>query len=87
MQVTGHLHPPDTASGVSGCTATLESNLAVSYKVKLTPTLSPSDSKDCAHSSTPAWKIPWMEEPGGLQPMGSQKHAAFMIFLAIPHGW
>ena len=22
------------------------------------------------HSSTLAWKIPWMEEPGGLQPMG-----------------
>ena len=21
------------------------------------------------HSSTLAWKIPWMEEPGGLQPM------------------
>ena len=24
-----------------------------------------------AHSSTPAWKIPWMEEPGRLQSMGS----------------
>ena len=23
------------------------------------------------HSSTLAWKIPWMEEPGGLQFMGS----------------
>ena len=23
------------------------------------------------HSSTFAWKIPWMEEPGGLQFMGS----------------
>ena len=23
------------------------------------------------HSSTLAWKIPWMEEPGGLQSMGS----------------
>ena len=22
------------------------------------------------HSSTLAWKIPWMEEPGGLQSMG-----------------
>ena len=22
------------------------------------------------HSSTLAWKIPWMEEPGRLQPMG-----------------
>ena len=25
------------------------------------------------HSSTLAWKIPWMEEPGRLQSMGSQK--------------
>ena len=23
------------------------------------------------HSSTPAWKIPWMEESGRLQSMGS----------------
>ena len=25
------------------------------------------------HSSTLAWRIPWMEEPGGLQSMGSQR--------------
>ena len=26
------------------------------------------------HSNTPSWKIPWMEEPGGLQCMvGSQR--------------
>ena len=25
------------------------------------------------NSSTLAWKIPWMEEPGGLQSMGSQR--------------
>ena len=24
-----------------------------------------------AHSSVLAWRIPWMEEPGGLQSMGS----------------
>ena len=23
------------------------------------------------HSSTPAWEIPWMEESGGLQSVGS----------------
>ena len=26
-----------------------------------------------SHSSTLAWKIPWMEEPGSLQSMGSQR--------------
>ena len=25
------------------------------------------------HSSSFAWKIPWTEEPGGLQSMGSQR--------------
>ena len=30
--------------------------------------------KDMAlHSSTFAWKIPWTEEPDGLQSMGSQR--------------
>ena len=30
--------------------------------------------KDMAtHSSTIAWKIPWMEEPDRLQAMGSQR--------------
>ena len=26
-----------------------------------------------AHSSTPAWRIPWAEEPGGLPSMGSHR--------------
>ena len=30
------------------------------------------------HSSTLSWKIPWMEEPGGLQSMGS---------LRVRHDW
>ena len=30
------------------------------------------------HSSTPAWKIPWIEEPGRLQSMGS---------LRVGHDW
>ena len=25
------------------------------------------------HSNIPAWEIPWTEEPGGLQSMGSQR--------------
>ena len=25
------------------------------------------------HSSTLAWRIPWMEEPGGVQSMGLQR--------------
>ena len=32
---------------------------------------SPLEKAMAPHSSTLAWKIPWMEEPGGLQSMGS----------------
>ena len=37
-------------------------------------------------SSTLAWKIPWMEEPGRLQSMGSQSQTRlndFTFFLSI----
>ena len=33
----------------------------------------PLEEEMATHSSTLAWKIPWMEEPGRLQPMGSQR--------------
>ena len=33
----------------------------------------PLEKETATHSSTPAWKIPWTEEPGGLQSMGSQR--------------
>ena len=29
--------------------------------------------KMATHSNTLAWKIPWMDEPGRLQSMGSQR--------------
>ena len=33
----------------------------------------PLEEEKVPHSSILAWKIPWTEEPGGRQPMGSQK--------------
>ena len=33
----------------------------------------PLEKEMATHSSTLAWKIPWMEEPGSLQSMGSQR--------------
>ena len=33
----------------------------------------PLEKEMTTHSSTLAWKIPWMEEPGGLQSMGLQR--------------
>ena len=33
----------------------------------------PLEKEMATHSSFPAWKILWTEEPGGLQSMGSQR--------------
>ena len=33
----------------------------------------PLEKEMAPHSSTLAWRIPWMEEPGRLQSMGSQR--------------
>ena len=33
----------------------------------------PVQKKMVTHSSILAWKIPWTEKPGGLQPMGSRR--------------
>ena len=33
----------------------------------------PLEKEMATHSSTLAWKIPWREEPGSLQSMGSQR--------------
>ena len=46
------------------------------------------------HSSTLAWKIPWMEEPGGLQSMGRYEldmterlHFHFFTFMHWRRKW
>ena len=31
------------------------------------------EEETATHSSIPAWKIPWVDEPGGLQSKGSQR--------------
>ena len=33
----------------------------------------PLEEEMATHSSIPAWEIPWTEEPGGIQSMGSQR--------------
>ena len=38
----------------------------------------PWEEEMAAHSSILTWEIPWVEEPGGLQSMGSQR---------IGHDW
>ena len=45
--------------------------LRVVLKEVLTLIIFESEKAMAPHSSTLAWKIPWAEEPGGLQSMGS----------------
>ena len=42
----------------------------------LVPSLGPEDALEkgmATHSGVLAWRVPWTEEPGGLQSMGSQR--------------
>ena len=46
----------------------------------LTPGLGRSLEKEMiTHSTILVWRIPWTEEPGGLQSMGSQKSQTQLI--------
>ena len=58
--------PPYTAGGnVNWCSHYGKRNMEVPQEAK--------EKAIATHSSTLAWKIPWTEEPGGLQSMGSRR--------------
>ena len=57
-------------------TQPLVSNWSVCQKLTHMPLVT--EKAMAPHSSTPAWKIPWMEEPSRLQSMGS---------LGVGHDW
>ena len=42
----------------------------------------PLEKEMAIHSSTLAWKIPWTEEPGRLQSMGSQSQTRLSDFTS-----
>ena len=46
----------------------------------------PLEKEMATHSGTLAWKIPWTEDPGRLQSMGSQRvrHDFTFSFFTIP---
>ena len=50
----------------------------------------PLEEEMATHSSIPAWKIPWTEEPGRLQSMGLQRvrqNVATEHYLSICHSF
>ena len=54
------------------------------------PSLSQEDPLEegmATHSSILAWRIPWTEEPGGLQAMGSHRVILLLVlFIEMPAG-
>ena len=52
--------------------------LFIVWYINVNHLLSPTEKAMAPHSSTLAWKIPWTEEPGGLQSMG---------LLRVRHDW
>ena len=70
--------------GTSPLVSLLGFSRIVAQKVKRRPAMwetwvrspgreDPLEKEMATHSSTLAWKVPWTEEPGGLQSMGSQR--------------
>ena len=47
----------------------------------------PPEKAMATHASTLAWKIPWMEEPGRLQSMGSQSRTRLSNFTLCSVHW
>ena len=55
----------------SGIRAVVADRMLVQYKQMKSSRHGITEKTMAPHSSTLAWKIPWMVEPGGLQSMGS----------------
>ena len=47
----------------------------------------PLEKEMATHFSILAWRIPWMEEPGGPQPMGSQSRTRLSELARAQHQW
>ena len=64
----------DVYSGAS-LVAQLVKNLLAKQEIRVQPLgwEDPLEKGMAAHSSIPAWRIPWTQDPGRLQSMGSQK--------------
>ena len=71
----GHLYLPQASEGRSSLVAQMVKHLLAmrETRVRFLGQEGPLEKEMAIHSSTLAWKIPWMEEPDRLQSMGSQR--------------
>ena len=61
--------PPSTTGGLAG----KESTCMLEIQILSPAGEDPLEKETAAHSTILAWKVPWMEDPGRLQSMGSQR--------------
>ena len=47
----------------------------------------PLEKETATHSSILAWRIPWTEEPGRIQSMGSRKSWTWLSYSTTSHSW
>ena len=66
-----YMHPRVQNSIIYNCQDMKATIMSINKWIKIVCIMAP-------HSSTLAWKIPWVEEPGGLQSMGS---------IRVGHDW
>ena len=68
-------HGPDSLPHQTSLVAQTVKNLPAVWETQVQSLgwEDPLEKAMATHSSIPAWKIPWMEEPGRLQSMGSQR--------------
>ena len=64
---TGHMFPGGASGKEPACQCRRHETQAQSLSWG-----DPLEKGTATHSSIPAWRIPWTEEPGGLQSTGSQ---------------
>ena len=76
--VRGFVFPPFPASFILAPPQKWKWKSLSRVRLFVTPWSIESEKAIAAHSITLIWKIPWMEEPGGLQSMGS---------LRVGHDW
>ena len=62
-----------TYTGFSGGSAVKNSPAMRETQVQTLGQENPLEEETVTHTSILAWKIPWTEDPGGLQSMGSQR--------------
>ena len=73
VELLGHMLTQGFPGGASGNEPTCQCRRRKEAPVQSLGLEDPLEKVTATHSTVLAWRIPWMEEPGGLQTMGLQR--------------